>query len=317
MRPKTFAVLSYLVRQAGRLVLKDEMFATVWPGITGGDTALAMCIREVRHVLGDDPHQPRFIETVHRRGYRFIAPIAASAAPVSSAKFQVSSSDAQHPALRTQHSVLVGRDGELAQLHNLFAKALTGQRQLVFVTGEAGIGKTALVETFLQSLDARVWIGHGQCVEHYGTGEPYLPVLEALGRLCRTIDGEEVIERLRQYAPSWLVQLSALVSNAELEALQRQVAGATRERRLRELAEALEALTAEQPVVLVLEDLQWSDSSTVELLAMLARRREPARLVVVGMYRAAELIVTDHPLRTIKQELVMHGQGGWKSRSVI
>ena len=90
--------------------------------------------------------------------------------------------------------------------------------------------------------------------------------------------------------------------------MQHPVPGVTRERMLRELAEALEALSAERPVVLVLEDLHWSDTSTVEALALLARRRDPARLLVLGTYRPVELIVHDHPLKTVKQELVAHGQ---------
>ena len=83
-------------------------------------------------------------------------------------------------------------------------------------------------------------------------GEAYLPVLEALGRLCREADGQDVIALLRHQAPTWLVQMPALVSPAELEELQRRTAGVTRERMLRELAEALEALTAERAA-----DLCW------------------------------------------------------------
>ena len=77
---------------------------------------------------------------------------------------------------------------------------------------------------------------------------------------------------------------------------------------LRELVDALEQLTAVQPLVLVLEDLHWSDASTVEVLALLARRREAARLLVLGTYRPVEVIVHEHPLKAVKQELVAHGQ---------
>src|SRR2546425_3379985 len=97
--------------------------------------------------------------------------------------------------------------------------------------------------------------------------------------------GKRVMELLNQHAPPWLVQMPALVSEAELEVLQRKVAGATRERMLREMAEAVEALTAERGLVLVFEDLQWSDHSTLELIAYLARRPEPVRLIVIGTYR--------------------------------
>ena len=76
---------------------------------------------------------------------------------------------------------------------------------------------------------------------------------------------------------------------------------------LRELAEALELLTAQQPLVLVLEDLHWSDPSTLDLLAVLARRREPARLLLIGTYRPPEVRRRAHPLHTVKQELQLHG----------
>jgi MoxR-like ATPase len=83
----------------------------------------------------------------------------------------------------------VGREQELARLHVWLTQARSGVRQIVFVTGEAGLGKTTLVEAFLAELGTygSLWIGHGQCVEHYGVEEAYLPVLEALGRLCRGV----------------------------------------------------------------------------------------------------------------------------------
>ena len=73
--------------------------------------------------------------------------------------------------------------------------------------------------------------------------------------------------------------------------MQRQGQSATQARMLRELAEAVEVLAAERPLVLVLEDLHWSDPSTVEALALLARRREAARLLVLGTYRPVDLIL--------------------------
>src|SRR5262249_20754599 len=123
-------------------------------------------------------------------------------------------------------------------------------------------------------------IGRGQCAEHTGEGEPYLPVFEALWQLGHGPARDEVLAVLRRDAPLWLIQLPGLVSEPELERLPRQVAGATTARMLRELTQALEVLTADAPLVLVLEDLQWSDPSTVDLLAALAQRREPAQLLV-------------------------------------
>ncbi|MGH8651731.1 MAG: ATP-binding protein [Gammaproteobacteria bacterium] len=113
---------------------------------------------------------------------------------------------------------------------------------------------------------------------------------------------------LRRQAPTWLLQMPGFLEEAELDMLSRQVYGATAERMARELAEAFEVLTAESPLVLWLEDLHWSDLSTVDLLAMLARRREPAHLLVVGTYRPADVIASGHPLRGLVRELQAHAQ---------
>src|SRR5262245_24304062 len=155
-----------------------------------------------------------------------------------------------------------------------------------------------------------LWLARGQCIEHYGAGEAYLPVLDALGQLGRGPDGAQVVAGLEQYAPTWLVQMPALLAADALEAVQRRVLGATRERMLRELAEALEALTVEQSLVLVLEDLHWSDVATLDLVGYLARRRTPARLLVVGTYRPVEVIVRGHPLHALKLDLMLHQQCG-------
>ncbi|MDQ4076490.1 MAG: AAA family ATPase [Chloroflexota bacterium] len=204
----------------------------------------------------------------------------------------------------------VGREAELERLHGMLDRALAGTRQVVFVTGESGLGKTTLVNTFLAEArhKAPVWIGHGQCVEHQGAGEAYMPVLETLGRMSRWPGGEVLIALLSERAPTWLVQMPWLISREELESLQHKVLGTTRERMLREMVEFLEFLTMERPLILVLEDLQWSDYSTLDLLAWLARRYEPARLLIVGTYRSSDVQVHDHPLRAVARELQVRGQ---------
>ncbi|NOT55683.1 MAG: AAA family ATPase, partial [Deltaproteobacteria bacterium] len=145
-------------------------------------------------------------------------------------------------------------------------------------------------------------------VEQHGAGEAYLPVLEALGRIGRATDGKQFVALLHQYAPTWLVQMPALVGAAELTVLQQRVVGTTRERMLREMVEAIEALAAQRPLVLWLEDLHWADASTVDWLAAVAQRRSPARVLVIGSYRPSDLSLSGHPLRAVKQELTAKGQ---------
>lgn len=296
LTPKTFAILRHMVEHPDRLLTKDDLLAAVWGDTVVSEAALTSCIRDVRRALADSSREPRYIETVHRRGFRFIGPVAAPPA-------------AMPPDAPLHDAPIVGRAAELVRLHALFASAHAGRRRLAFVTGEAGIGKTTLVDAFLAGLAAAdgTRIGRGQCIEHYGPGEPFLPVLEALTRLARAAGGDLVVRALRQYAPSWLVQLPALLADDEVEAVQRRAQGATSDRSLRELCEALEAIGAVTPLVLVLEDLHWSDAATVDLLAVLARRRDAARLLVVGTYRPADAADRAHPLKSLAQELQAHG----------
>jgi len=140
--PKDFAILHYLVTRAGQLVTHEDLLKAVWPDTIVSAKGLKAFVRRLRQTVGDKAAKPRFIETVHGQGYRFVA--AVTAAPVSSSEFKVQSSpptpNPQHPA-----PALVGRETELAQLHDWLDKAANGHRQLVFVTGEPGIGKTTLV----------------------------------------------------------------------------------------------------------------------------------------------------------------------------
>ncbi|MDH3237109.1 MAG: AAA family ATPase [Deltaproteobacteria bacterium] len=251
------------------------------------------------------------------RGYRFVAPV--TIADRSQAQRQPGTAAIPSTGFvpRTPRSFvirpapLVGREIELARLHQWFDTALEGVRRVGFIIGEAGIGKTTLVDAFVAEVgnEDALWIGHGQCVDQYGAGEAYLPLLEALGRMCRGPEGEQLLALLRRQAPSWLMQMPALQGEAERAALQQHAeSGATQARMLRELAEAVEQLTAERPLLLVLEDLHWSDASTLAWLSYVARRREAARLLVLGTYRPVEAIVVAHPLRTLTQELRGRGQ---------
>ena len=292
---KAFLVLNYLVQRPGRLVTKNELLEAVWPGTYVQEEILKSYIRKLRQMLGDDADKPTFIETQTGRGYRFIAPVTRSP-----------SAGNGRPSTQTPRR-LFGRDAELEQLRRCYEEALRGARQVVFITGESGIGKTALVEAFLQETtpgDAP-HVATGQCVEPHHAQEPYYPVLEAIGRLCQTAQAPHVVELMAQHAPTWLVQLPSLMTTAHREALQHEVLGATRPRMLREFCAALEALTATRPLVVVLEDLHWADHATLDLIAALARRQEPARLLLLATYRPVEVILAQHPLKQLKEELTI------------
>jgi DNA-binding winged helix-turn-helix (wHTH) protein/tetratricopeptide (TPR) repeat protein len=295
LTPKAFAVLRRLVEDGGQLVSKDELLRAGWAKTHVSDGVLKVIILEIRRALGDDLAAPRFIETVPRRGYRFISHRARLL---------------ERPAAVDLRAAPVGRDALLAQLAQRVERARAGERQLVFLSGEAGIGKTTVLDAFLAraASDPYLLIARGACLEHYGAAEAYLPVLDAFGRLLREPGAERIIRVLETHAPTWLAQLPWLEDRGDRAALRHEFLGGTKERMLREMAEALEALSSATPVLLVLEDLHWSDYSTLDLLAMLARRQESARLLVVGSYRSVDIIVAGHPLRALVQELCVRRQ---------
>jgi predicted ATPase len=303
-------------------VTKEALFKAVWqkdnPAYAAGDEVMTTCIYSLRQKLKDTGKPSRYIETTYKQGYRFIGPVA-ERAPVDPASSRPEREEPQTVSSSRSLPTVVGREEELSSLQQALDAAMAGARQVVFVTGEPGIGKTSLVRAFLQRVldTGHAIVGQGQCVEHYGAGEAYLPILDALGRLCHEPGGNDMVEWMAQHAPTWLVQMPALVDAGKLEALQRRVQGATRERMLREMREGLEALTQNKPLVLVLEDLHWSDSSTLDLLRALAQGQGPARLCILGTYRPHEGLAEGHPLRSLTQELYGHGQGAEISLALL
>lgn len=289
LQPRPLAVLAYLAARPGAVVPRDELLARVWAGTFVSKAVLKVAIRAIREALGDDADAPRWIETVGREGYRFIGGGA--------------------PAWTGGAATMVGRSRELARLHGALAEARGGTRGVVLVTGEAGAGKTTLLDRFVDEVErtGAANVARGQCLEQYGEGEAYLPILEALGTLARDDADGSFRQAIVRHAPSWVAHLAALdaappdASQAAITAL------TTPARMLREMADVLEVVTRDRALVLVLEDLQWSDRSSVDLLGCLARRRQPARLLVVGSTRPDDMKRQGHPLLAVQHELQPKG----------
>src|SRR5262249_46387774 len=137
-----------------------------------------------------------------------------------------------------------------------------------------------------------------------GAGRPR-PALGPLRALCRRDAG--LAELIRTVAPTWLLQLPWLSTADEREALRRDLAGAGQTRMLREMGELLERYTENRPLVLITEDLHWSDQATVQLMDYMARRRAPLRLLWLASFRLTEIIAAEHPLSAVRNELRLHG----------
>ncbi|PYS81653.1 MAG: hypothetical protein DMF70_08970, partial [Acidobacteria bacterium] len=213
-------------------------------------------------------------------------------------------------AAESNSASFVGREPELTKLNDLLRQTFEGSGQIVFITGEPGIGKTSLTDEFVRSSRRGypgLLLSRGRCIEQYGTGEAYLPFLEAAGGLLSGTGRDQVANMFRTYAPTWCFQLpAAFATTGALEKLQQETIGATKDRMLREMGDALGALAAHAPVVLLLEDLHWADPSSVDLLRHLCQRIPSQRVLIVGTFRPEDLERTNHPLKNYKAEMQAH-----------
>jgi len=243
----------------------------------------------------------------------------------------------------------VARDQELDKLGKFLETALSGQGQVAFVTGEAGSGKTALVQEFArraQESQADLVVASGYCNAHTGIGDPYLPFREVLSLLTGDVEarsaagaitrehasrlwtlipiaiqalldtgpdlidtfipGSALVTRAAAYAlgwASWLTQLKKLV---ERKATLPPDSMLQQSDLFEQYTRVLQTLARHQPLLLVLDDLQWADSGSISLLFHFARRIEGSRILIIGAYRAAEVALgrdgRRHPLEPVLNE---------------
>lgn len=290
LTPKSFSVLEYLVMHAGQLVTKDMLFASIWSDVIVTEAALTVCVREIRKALNDSTRRPLYIETVYKRGFRFIAPL-----------------QYHDPPVKEHLNLLVGRQESFSMLINAWETMMAkGYRKLVFLTGEAGIGKTSLLEQFAATYlkGKNCWIAKGQCIEHHGGGEPYLPILDAVNHLCLSYQ-EEVKATLEKFSPSVMQYLPNARVSQDNSPLNNQGLTNKSEFLIREITDALEAVSHIKPLVLYLEDLHWCDPSTTEFLSFFAMRQSMANIIILATFRPAEAFVENTALRDLKQNLLV------------
>ena len=206
----------------------------------------------------------------------------------------------------------VGREEPLAALRAELDSMRTGQGRLVCVAGEPGIGKTTLLDDFLEQLKAEgsaFSSARGTCSERLAGAEAYLPILEVLESLTRGGDGEIVARTLRLLAPTWYVQIVSLSKeDSSTERVLADARTASQERMKRELIAFFEELCRTRPVILFLEDVHWADESTVDLLAYIGTKLASMRMLIVATYRPTELLLSDHVFARVKLELQGRGR---------
>ncbi|HEY44727.1 MAG TPA: protein kinase [Anaerolineae bacterium] len=247
-----------------------------------------------------------------------------------------------------EYPVFVGREHELARLDEVLHKALRGHGQVVFVTGNAGNGKTALLQEFskrAQEENGELLVASGSCNPHTGTGDPYLPFRDVLGMLTGDVEGrwsagtitQDHARRLWNHLPAtiemlidngpdlvdlfifggdlekrataatldkapWMDRLRALVSR------ERATPGELEQTHLfDQYANVLCELASQRPLMILLDDLQWADTGSIDLIFHLSRRIEGARILIAGAYRPDEVALGRnggrHPLEKMLTEM--------------
>jgi DNA-binding winged helix-turn-helix (wHTH) protein len=271
--PKVFQLLVYLRDNPGRIIDYDELLDAVWPREAVQPEILKTYIKTIRRLLGDDPHHPTFIETRMRCGYRFIG------------KLPDRCNDTSSPAER-----LIGREDAMKTLRRGFGIAMHGRRQVVFVVGEAGIGKTRLLDEFVTwTTEQNIIACRIECASvQHGTNS--ISLIEDLAQellrqiqLLDPVDGEASLPDVAQLCSASDPNFSQTVLHA------------------------IETLSAKRTVVLTLEDIQWADPLLISLLSRLARGRSSARLMIVATHRAAMPKHFRDANRTMIFDLVVHG----------
>lgn len=296
LQPKTFDLLLYLVENPGRIIPTEEFLEQVWPDVHVQAEGLRGHMLRVRAALEDDPLQPAYVENVRGRGYRFIAPLSSTHRSVS-----VPESPNGH------RGPLVGRRAAEQEVESLLQRACAGQAEICFVTGEPGIGKTALSQVFLDMArrqGARVIVA--PCIAGSAESDAFYPFLDIVTQLARSDARETVVAHLATIAPTWLVQLPWLMPGAIEPGTRQAMFGTTAHRMIREMCELLENLACERPLVLVIDDIHWADQATLDLIDALAGRRLHSRLAVLSTMRLSGVGASDGAAQTLCQKLSLY-----------
>ena len=191
---------------------------------------------------------------------------------------------------------------------NFLLSCRSSDLRMVGITGEPGIGKTALLDDFLFEArrSTRCRIARSQCSERLVDAEAYSPIIELLESLTARDFSQPVSQLLKLVAPTWYVQVAPLWASSDpsFSRVLDQARAASGERMKRELASFLAELSSDAPLAIIIDDVHWADTSTIELLAYLARREGLDGVVFLLAYRPTEMSLAGHPFVPIRQELV-------------
>lgn len=308
LQDKPLQLLMLLLgKPTSELVTREEIQEHIWgtSRFLDFEDSLNQAVRKLREALRDSPSSARFVETVPRRGYRFLMPIGQKLPVVSSPGTETS---VRVLSATEPQGITVGRRRELSRLSVILQATQENGGRLFCISGEPGIGKTTLVETFLAGvvpgLNCRV--ARGRCSELLSGAEAYLPILEALESLMFGSGAEIVKTRLAEVAPSWYVQTVGSRPSVPSPVPVVEAAAASQERKKREFVALLESLTREQSLIFFIDDAHWADVSTVDLLSYVIPRCSSLPVLVLLTYRPSDMMLANRPFLEAKLELQTH-----------
>jgi DNA-binding winged helix-turn-helix (wHTH) protein/tetratricopeptide (TPR) repeat protein len=277
IQPKPFELLRILLHARDRVVPSEELFEALWPGVAVTPSSLTRAVSVARRAIGDT-HRGGHLRSVARRGYRFVGDVVEIGAPPRAAA-GAAAPEAAAP------DELVGREAELARLHEAFGEALAGRGGVIVVSGPPGIGKSRLSERFAAECaarGARVLVGRGR----EGEGVPALWLWVQVLRKLLADDREGEARRALAGAVPELADLLPDLAPASAPA---PLAEASPEQGrfllFDAVARALEVAAGRRPLVVVLEDLQWAGPASIRLFEHVGLEVADAPLLVVATVR--------------------------------
>jgi DNA-binding winged helix-turn-helix (wHTH) protein/predicted ATPase len=291
LHPKALGLLRCLLDRRGQMVTKESLLETLWPAVNVTEAVLSVYVAEIRKALGDDPKKPVFIETLHRRGYRFIAPVIVE--PQGAKNESPARSEGLTKPIRREAATaigtepIIGREKELSFLLEKLEAALHGTGCVVFITGPAGIGKTRLVRE-LRHHAAGCGCQWFEGKYEKSANHPYAAWLEMLKAYLQQKDATSwpalmgpYTEQLARIVPEVMPGVNSTSGIAPHDSEIRST------RLLEAWTHLFIKISSEAPLVLFLDDVQWAGS--LEPLHHLASNIGSQRVLALVAYRDDEL----------------------------
>ena len=293
LEPRAVRVLRYVVEHHDRVLSKEELLEEVWPDVFTTDGVLKKAVSQIRRTLGDDAEQSRFIATYHGRGYRFIAPVTRVTA--------ASRTEEQPAGLVPNYDQLAGREAEMLTLRAELRSALEGFPRPVAIVGEPGIGKTQLVRHFRRwAVEQGAAALYGRFFDYRGARlAPYELFLDLLRTAVINGKPPDATPLRDAIEAACGIRLPAeLFADAHRADSVGAGHAGDQFRFIVPICRAWLALSRRQPIVIVLDDLQWADPASLDVVGCLMRMLDDEPLMVIVTVRADEAESPGHPVHT-------------------